>query len=102
NAIKYSNPGEVRVAVFDTGSSIEIHVRDNCEGLSPEELRVVFEPFRRGSHGGSGSGLGLAIARRAVEAQGGSIHVESRGQGCHFWIVLPKERSGRGSDSSDR
>ncbi|QUS47353.1 hypothetical protein F1331_26135 [Salmonella enterica subsp. enterica serovar Dessau] len=41
--------------------------------------------------GKAGSGLGLAIARRAIEAQGGSIHVESeRGHGSHFWLTLPK------------
>lgn len=94
NAIKYSSPGEVRVEVHENPSEIELHVRDHCSGLSPEELRVVFEPFRRGPHGGKGSGLGLAIARRAIEAQGGSIHAESEGgHGCHFWMLLPKSRN---------
>lgn len=92
NAIKYSNPGEVRFDARANHTEVELHVRDNCTGLTQEELRVVFEPFRRGRHGGTGSGLGLAIARRAVEAQGGSIHAESKGPGCHFWVVLPKAK----------
>jgi signal transduction histidine kinase len=60
-------------------------------GISKEELQTVFEPFRRGTTDKAGTGLGLAIARRAVEAQGGSIGAESPGpHGCHFWIALPR------------
>lgn len=94
NAIKYSGPGEVRLEVEERPSEISVHVIDNCDGISAEELRVIFEPFRRGKHGGKGAGLGLAIARRAVEAQGGTIHAESKGgRGCRFSIVLPKARN---------
>ena len=68
---------------------------DTCEGLSPEELRTIFEPFKRGRSAKGGTGLGLAIARRAVEAQGGSIHGESPGPvGCRFSITLPKRIDG--------
>jgi signal transduction histidine kinase len=91
NAAKYTDSGHVDVTVNEREDELEIHVRDNCLGISPEELKTVFEPFKRGTTGKSGSGLGLAIARRAIEAQGGSIHAESSDQpGCHFWISLPK------------
>ena len=94
NAIKYTDEGDVHVDVEDGPSEVIVHVRDSCAGLSPEELRTIFEPFRRGHHGKAGSGLGLAIARRALESQGGSIHAESGGgHGCHFWLTLPKPRS---------
>jgi signal transduction histidine kinase len=94
NAVKYTDEGDVRVDVEDNPGQVVVHVRDSCRGLSREELRTIFEPFRRGHHGKSGSGLGLAIARRAVESQGGTIHAESgRGRGCHFWLTLPKPRS---------
>jgi signal transduction histidine kinase len=90
NAVKYTDSGTVDVTVVRGAQHLGIHVRDNCSGLSPEELRTIFEPFQRGSTHKPGTGLGLAIARRAVEAQGGTIGAESPGpQGCHFWISLP-------------
>ena len=91
NAVKYTDAGRIEVAVEDRDTTWTVHVRDACHGLSPEELRTIFEPFRRGSTKKRGTGLGLAIARRAIAAQGGSIHAESPGpEGCHFWITLPK------------
>jgi len=91
NAIKYTDQGEVSFAVDENSDEVVFHVRDSCAGLSEQELRVIFEPFRRVHPKRPGSGLGLAIARRAVEAQGGAIHAESViGVGCHFWFTLPK------------
>ena len=90
NAIKYTDAGEVTFTVEARPSEIVFHVRDGCDGLAPEELRVIFEPFKRVHASGPGSGLGLAIARRAVEAQGGTIHAESSAElGCHFWFAIP-------------
>jgi signal transduction histidine kinase len=91
NAAKYTDAGSIDLLVEDRADAIVIHMRDTCHGLSPEELRTIFEPFRRGRTRQSGTGLGLAIARRAIEAQGGSIHAESpEPTGCHFWVELPK------------
>ncbi len=95
NAVKYTDSGTVKVSCKAKGDAVEVHVHDNCPGMSPEELRTIFEPFRRGNHPKKpGSGLGLAIAKRAVEAQGGEISAESPGQrGCHFWFTLPRAAS---------
>ncbi|MBX3261030.1 MAG: sensor histidine kinase [Labilithrix sp.] len=91
NAARYTDTGAVEISVDDREDHVVIHVRDTCHGISPEELRTIFEPFERGSTPKPGTGLGLAIARRAVEAQGGAIGAESPGpSGCHFWIRLPK------------
>jgi signal transduction histidine kinase len=91
NAVKYTDAGEVEVEVFEQRDDIVVHVRDTCPGLSPEELQTIFEPFKRGRSAKGGTGLGLAIARRAVEAQGGSIRGESPDtSGCRFSITLPK------------
>ena len=93
NAVKYTDRGLVEVTAEEFESSITLHVRDECPGISPEELGVIFEPFRRGSthRGKPGSGLGLAIARRAMRVQGSTIHAESDGErGCHFWFTVPK------------
>ena len=91
NAVKYTDDGEVTISITDAGEDVVVDVRDTCRGLSPEELATIFEPFKRGRTDKTGTGLGLAIARRAVEAQGGSIHAESPGPaGCHFSVRLPR------------
>jgi signal transduction histidine kinase len=91
NAVKYTDEGEVEIAVQDRSDEIVVHVRDNCPGISPEEIRTIFEPFKRGRNAKGGTGLGLAIARRAAEAQGGSISAQSSSHaGCQFSIRLPK------------
>jgi signal transduction histidine kinase len=91
NAVKYTDDGEVKISIKDAGDDVIVDVRDTCKGLSPEELATIFEPFKRGRTDKTGTGLGLAIARRAVEAQGGSIHAESPGpSGCHFSVRLPR------------
>jgi signal transduction histidine kinase len=91
NAVKYSDPGEIRLTTEVSDAAVTLHVVDDCPGLSEAELAIIFEPFERGYTKKPGSGIGLAVARRAVEAQGGSIGAESPGErGCHFWITLPR------------
>jgi signal transduction histidine kinase len=91
NAAKYTDAGEVDLAISVERGELVLDVRDTCHGLSPEELRTIFEPFKRGRTHQAGTGLGLAIARRSVEAQGGSIAAESGGSfGCHFSMRLPR------------
>lgn len=97
NAIKYGGAhGPVEVWTEASPERVSVHVRDRCGGLSREELRTIFVPFRRGRHRReSGTGLGLSITKQAVEAQGGSVHAESIEGGCHFWIELPRANGAR-------
>jgi two-component system, OmpR family, sensor histidine kinase KdpD len=78
------------------GDRLIVRVVDRGPGIPPAQLERVFEPFYRAgtARGGRrGSGLGLAIARGFVEANGGSLHVESLpGQGATFVFELPLER----------
>jgi signal transduction histidine kinase len=91
NAVKYTDEGVVDVSVATAGDDLVVDVRDTCNGLSPEELEMIFEPFKRGRTNKTGTGLGLAIAKRAIEAQGGCIHAESPGPaGCHFSVRVPR------------
>jgi signal transduction histidine kinase len=74
------------------GDFIEISVSDTGTGISPENITKVFQPlFTTKSRG---IGLGLAICQSYVEANGGSIHVESQlGMGTTFKVLLPAENS---------
>jgi len=95
NAVKFTPEGgrvEVRLTRLD--SRMEIKVSDTGKGISPEFLPFVFDRFRQAdstatrAHGGLG--LGLAIVRHLVELHGGTVQVESRGegQGATFTVQL--------------
>jgi signal transduction histidine kinase len=99
NAAKYTDSGRIEVSAEDRPDALVIHVRDSCGGIPQSELHTIFDAFRRGSTHKTGTGLGLAIAKRATEAQGGTLEVESPGPpGCHFWMTLPKATAGNGED----
>jgi PAS domain S-box-containing protein len=94
NAIKYNRvQGAVDVTCsVSTGKRIRISVHDTGEGLSPEKLAQLFQPFNRLGQEASaeeGTGIGLVVSKRLVEAMGGEIGVESTvGSGSMFWIEL--------------
>jgi two-component system sensor histidine kinase KdpD len=83
-----------------SGSQIVVSVVDQGPGIDAAEQERIFEPFYRGRSADSrmwtGSGLGLAIVKGFVEANGGSISVQSLpGQGTSFQVSLPvTERAG--------
>jgi PAS domain S-box-containing protein len=96
NAIKFTpEGGRVEVRLERAGSRVEITVADTGRGIAPEFLPHVFDRFRQAdqtttrTHGGLG--LGLAIVRQLVELHGGSVHVESEGEGrgTSFNVSLP-------------
>jgi two-component system sensor kinase FixL len=69
--------------------AVEVSVRDNGPGLTPDARQNVFEPFFTTKT--KGTGLGMAIARRIVEAHGGQIAVGNDSSvGAEFVITLPR------------
>ncbi len=94
NAIKYNRTGGT-VEVVCTVSATQrtrIGVHDTGNGLSPEKLAQLFQPFNRlGQESGSeeGTGIGLVVSKRLVELMGGEIGAQSTvGVGSLFWIEL--------------
>jgi two-component system sensor histidine kinase PilS (NtrC family) len=66
----------------------EISIIDTGNGIAPEALGRIFDPFY--STRETGTGLGLALAHRIVESHGGTIEVESAlGKGSVFKVLLP-------------
>jgi signal transduction histidine kinase/ActR/RegA family two-component response regulator len=97
NAIKFTPDGgriEVRAGRADE-DHVEIVVADNGVGIAPAFLPHVFDRFRQGDAGTrrryGGLGLGLAIVRHLVELHGGTVAVESAGEGTGstFRVRLP-------------
>jgi CheY-like chemotaxis protein len=95
NAIKYNRPsGVVDVGLhFEDGQTLSISVKDTGQGISPEGLTKLFEPYNRlGAERGAieGTGLGLAITKRLLEMMHGHIHCTSKiEEGSVFYIDLP-------------
>ena len=94
NAVKYNKPGgavSVEYALV-TPNSIRISICDTGLGLSPEELKQLFQPFNRlGKEASSeeGTGIGLVVTKRLVEMMGGRIGAESAlDTGSVFWVEL--------------
>ena len=80
----------LRTAINQTGDGIEIEVRDDGIGISPEVLPHIFEPFQTTKEPGQGVGLGLAISHSIIERHQGRIEVDSQlGKGTVFKVVLP-------------
>jgi len=94
NGLKFTKAGSVRVQVrleeqHDGVATVRFDVSDTGIGLSREQQKVIFEPFRQADGSVTrkygGTGLGLAICARLVELQGGSMSVLSaKGEGSTF------------------
>jgi signal transduction histidine kinase len=88
--------GQVSVRARSDGEEVLITVGDTGDGIAPEDLRRIFEPFYTTKGRGKGTGLGLAICRELAAALGGSIDVESRsGVGSTFTVRLPRRGQAR-------
>jgi signal transduction histidine kinase len=102
NAAKYTpDGGTVTVAAHRMAGEIEISVSDTGEGLPPEQLTNIFNPFiqlnqsRRSRCGGLG--LGLPLVQTLAELHGGTVRAYSAGvgQGSCFTVSLPAPVSAR-------
>jgi PAS domain S-box-containing protein len=94
NAIKFGRGEPIRVNIIreETGS-VTIEVRDQGEGIPPDDQERIFDEFVQlgKTQLQDGTGLGLPISRRLAELLGGSLTVESTvGEGSVFRLTLPK------------
>jgi CheY-like chemotaxis protein len=96
NAIKFTpNGGEVVIRLERIGNQAQITVADTGKGIAPDFLPYIFESFRQEdasiTRQYGGLGLGLAIVRYLTEAHGGTVAVQSPGEGlgATFTVCLP-------------
>jgi signal transduction histidine kinase len=96
NAIKFTpRDGKVQVVLRRVGSHVEIAVADTGIGIAPPFLGHVFERFRQADASTTrkygGLGLGLSIVKHLVELHGGTVRVDSPGEGLGttFTVTLP-------------
>ena len=99
NSIKFTEEGGVNVRIGfrpeSYGVNLLIDIQDTGIGMTDSQMNQMYEDFYQADSGSSrlagGLGLGLPIARGLLNAMGGFIHFESRGQdGLHAHIVIPQ------------
>ena len=91
NAIDHTPPeGRIVVQLVAREEHVRVMGSDTGPGVDANDREHVFERYWSKDHDGNGTGLGLFIAKGIVEAQGGSIGVESEaGHGATFFFTLP-------------
>jgi signal transduction histidine kinase len=101
NAVKFSPAGghvwvSLEVSERKQVREIELAVRDTGPGIAKEFMKHVFDPFAQQDGSTTrmheGLGIGLSLVRHIVELHGGTIAVESSGEGATFRVRLPPKR----------
>jgi signal transduction histidine kinase len=99
NAIKFTpSGGQIRIAVIESATEVDITIADSGIGISPEFLPQVFDRYSQANsscirdHGGLG--IGLSLVKHLSELHGGHVRVESSGEGLGacFTVSLPISR----------
>jgi signal transduction histidine kinase len=71
------------------GNLLRVTVRDNGEGVSPNNRTQIFDSFFTTRRDSGGTGMGLAIVRAMLDAHGGAIRLIDSGQGTAFELTIP-------------
>lgn len=96
NAYKYGKPnGTIHVKVHGGDKEACFSISNCGEGIAPEDLPYVFDPFFRADRARNrkdgGIGIGLALTKSLIKLQRGSVQVTSQlGQGAKFEVRVPE------------
>lgn len=90
NAARFTRQGRIDIRYETKDNFVYVSVADTGEGIAPEKLGSIFEPFWQDNAHASGAGLGLSIVKQLVELQGGKLSATSEpGVGSTFTFGLP-------------
>lgn len=90
NAIKFTKEGSIRIGYTVVDGRLRVYCTDTGIGIPEESREKIFNRFEKLNDFAQGTGLGLSICKAIVDAQGGTIGVDSEvGKGSAFWAELP-------------
>jgi len=93
DAFEENGKKEIHIDIHREDEFVRVIIADNGEGISPENLKKIFDPFYTTKPVGEGTGLGLSICLNIIKAHGGKITCESKlGKGTKFKVLFPIER----------
>ena len=80
-------------AKLSQDSTLVVKVQDTGNGISPEDVKRIYDPFFTTKAVGKGTGLGLSVSYGIIQEHSGRISVESHpGKGTTFTLQLPLRR----------
>jgi signal transduction histidine kinase len=93
NALKFSDYKRVVVSIAISTSGLIVDVIDKGEGIEPQELDKIFQPFYRTEKTAhrKGYGIGLALAKQIIDIHKGQISAMNNGSGTTFRLVFHKD-----------
>ncbi|MGB0404083.1 MAG: ATP-binding protein [Salibacteraceae bacterium] len=86
--------GKITIVTIPVDNSLQISIKDNGQGISPENVKKVMDPFYTTKDPGKGTGLGLSVTLNIIKDHGGEIKLESGlNIGTTLQVKLPFERA---------
>ncbi|MFH0733219.1 MAG: ATP-binding protein [bacterium] len=84
--------GYIKIYTYVLDKNVCMEIKDNGSGISPQNIKKIFDPFYTTKDIGTGTGLGLSVCLGIIESHGGSITVNSVPKGdTSFIVFLPAE-----------
>ncbi|RPI26611.1 MAG: PAS domain-containing protein [Acidobacteria bacterium] len=85
--------GQLRIRSYREDSRLVVEVQDTGNGIAPEDVKRIYDPFFTTKEVGKGTGLGLSVSYGIIQEHSGQISVESQpGKGTTFTLQLPLRR----------
>ena len=85
--------GRIIIKAWEENGCYMLSIRDNAQGIDPEIINKIFDPYFTTKHKSRGRGIGLYMTKMIIEeGMKGSISVHNIDGGAEFFISLPKER----------
>ena len=84
------NGGVITISTRHDEERVVVVIKDNCMGIEPEKMDLIFQPFYSTKSAAKGTGLGLSVCHGIIQNHQGEIRVESQpGAGSTFTVLLP-------------
>ena len=89
NAVKYSSAGDrVTIKAYESGDNVVVSVQDTGVGIKQSDLAKVKTKFYKANHTRRGSGIGLAVADEIISLHGGTLSIDSEGEGLGTTVTI--------------